>query len=421
MSKEKISNIKMNTAGGIIGNILEWYDFAVFGYFVPVIGAQFFPSEDKWASLLSAFGVFAAGYMMRPIGGIIFGHIGDKFGRKRALQLSVMMMAIPTMLVGFLPTFAQIGVTAAVLLVILRLIQGVSVGGELIGSITFVSEIAPEKHRGLLGSLSICSATAGVMLGSAVATIIHWIFTSQQIHNWAWRIPFIAGIIIGLVGIWMRRRMIESPDFEIDKTAAEKKKVPLVDVLKNAPGRLITVFGLAILGGGGFYMAFIWWPTYLTKIISPPIPHALLVNTVSMVVLILFSVLGGYLSDFLGRRRIMFGAAALIAITAYPLFILVGHGVFIQALIAQISLACLLGLYCGIEPAAMAEQFSARNRYTGIAVGYNTALAIFGGTTPLICTWLVRNHGLKAPVFYLIGIAVISLIAVCFLRSAETN
>ena len=164
-------HLKKNIFGGVVGNILEWYDFAVFGFFAPIIGSQFFPSDNPMAALIKTFGVFAAGYLMRPIGGIIFGHFGDKLGRKRALQLSVMMMAIPTTLIAFLPTHAQIGLLAPILLVLIRLIQGVSVGGELVGSISFITEIAPKNRRGFFGSFSVCSAVGGILLGSAVATI----------------------------------------------------------------------------------------------------------------------------------------------------------------------------------------------------------------------------------------------------------
>ena len=218
-ARQATRHLKKNIISGTVGNILEWYDFAVFGYFAPIIGAQFFPSEDKMASILSAFGVFAAGYLVRPLGGMVFGSIGDRLGRKKALQLSVAMMAFPTVLIGFLPTYAQIGVAAAVLLVALRLIQGISVGGELIGSISFITEIAPANRRGLYGSWSMFSAIVGVMLGSLVATLVHGMLADQQVHDWGWRIPFLAGFVIAGFGVWMRRGMVETPAFEQQKSA----------------------------------------------------------------------------------------------------------------------------------------------------------------------------------------------------------
>ena len=259
------------------------------------------------------------------------------------------------------------------------------------------------------------------MLGSAVASFVHWTFTTREIQDWAWRLPFLAGIVIGFFGLWMRRGMIESPDFELENAKEQEKLIPLIDVLRTAPGRLLNVTGLVMLGGVGFYMVFVWWPTYLTQIIIPPVHHALLINTLAMAVVIVFSFVGGHLSDLFGRRRIMAGVALLIAITAYPLFVLTDHAVFTSALIAQFSLAAMLGIYIGIEPVAMIEQFQTRNRYTGVAVGYNVTLAIFGGTTPLICTWLIKKEGLTAPAFYLIGMAIISFVAACFLRSGSST
>ncbi|MGD8562792.1 MAG: MFS transporter, partial [Desulfarculaceae bacterium] len=227
------SHLIRNTIGGAFGNILEWYDFAVFGYFAPVIGANFFPAQDKLAALINAFGVFAAGYLMRPIGGIIFGHIGDRLGRKRALQLSVALMAIPTTLLGLLPSYASIGVTASVLLVVLRLVQGLSVGGELIGSISFITEMAPARRRGFLGSWTLFSAIGGVMLGSAVATLLHWVLSDASLHSWGWRLPFLAGILIGGFGLWMRSGIKETPAFEQARRQGQVISNPVVEAVRT--------------------------------------------------------------------------------------------------------------------------------------------------------------------------------------------
>ena len=285
-----------NMVGGVIGNVLEWYDFGVFGYFAPIIGAQFFPSEDPMASLINAFGVFAAGYMMRPLGGVIFGHIGDRLGRKRALQLSVMMMAIPTTLLGLLPTHAQIGVAASVLLVALRLIQGLSVGGELIGSVSFITEISPPGRRGFMGSWTLVSAIGGSMLGSAVAAAAHGLLDDQSLQAWGWRIPFLAGILVGGVGLWMRRGLQETKDFERIKERGEVGTLPVLDALRGMPLRVLQLFALILMPGAGFYMLFVWWPTYLQKIVDPPVPHALMVNTLAMLVLMTLIPIFGWLS-----------------------------------------------------------------------------------------------------------------------------
>lgn len=411
-------HLKRNTIGGVIGNILEWYDFAVFGYFAPVIGAQFFPSEDKFASMISAFGVFAAGYMMRPLGGIVFGAIGDRQGRKKALQLSVAMMAFPTILLGFLPTYAMMGVSASVLLVLLRLIQGISVGGELIGSIAFISEIAPVNRRGLYGSWTLFSAIGGVMLGSLVATLIHAFLDDSSIHEWGWRIPFLAGFMVAGFGIWMRKGMVETPDFERHQKAGEVEKNPVVHALKNHLSKIIHVMALVVVLGGGFYMLFVWWPTYLTKIVPAPVPHALLVNTLSMFVLMALIPLMGLLSDIWGRKTILLLALGGLAVFSYPLFVFSDHGTFASALVCQFIFAVFLSGVQGAIPATMVEMFPTMSRFSGIAIGYNISLAVFGGTAPLISTWIIvqTGHNVASPAYYLIFMSLVSFTAAVFIH-----
>ena len=418
-SLQQTPHLKRNTIGGVVGNILEWYDFAVFGYFAPIIGSQFFPSEDKLASIISAFGVFAAGYMMRPLGGVIFGSIGDRMGRKKALQISVAMMALPTILVGFLPTHAQIGLAAAVLLVLLRLIQGVSVGGELIGSISFITEIAPSHRRGLYGSFTLCSALCGVMLGSLVATILHGLLSTTAIHSWGWRIPFLAGFAIAGFAIWMRRGLVEAPDFQKHMEAGDLEKNPVVEALKTKPRQILHVLLLVMVMGGGFYMLFVWWPTYLTKIIPKPVPHALAVNTLSMVALMCFIPLMGLLSDIWGRRIVLVLATGALVVFTYPLFVYSDHGTFAGALVCQLLFALIFSGIQGPMSATMMEMFPMKTRFSGIAIGYNISLAIFGGTAPMVSTWLIHKtgHDITAPAYYLMAMALVSFGASLFVHT----
>ncbi len=410
-------HFKRNLIGGVVGNILEWYDFAVFGFFAPIIGAQFFPSEDPLASLIKAFGVFAAGYLMRPIGGVIFGHIGDKLGRKKALQLSVMMMAIPTTLMAFLPTHAQVGVAAPVMLVLLRLIQGVSVGGEMVGSISFISEIAPANRRGLFGSFSIGSAVAGMLIGSAIATVAHSLFDPEFLNTWGWRIPFLLGFVIAVFGLWMRRGIEETPHFERLKEAGEVPKSPVVEAVRTMPGRITHGVMMLIFFGAGFYVLFVWWPTYLTKIVVPHVPHALLANTISMLVLMILTPFAGLLSDLVGRKKVLATALLGMVIVAYPLFRWVDHGTFSSALISQLIFTVFMSGVFGPMPSALVEMFPTRIRVSGIGVSYNVMQAIFSGPAPLICTWIVSRTGdITAPAYYLIAMAFVSLIATLTIR-----
>jgi MHS family proline/betaine transporter-like MFS transporter len=404
------ARLNRNAIGGVVGNVLEWYDFAVFGYFAPVIGAQFFPAQNRVAALINTFGVFAAGYLMRPIGGAIFGHIGDRLGRKHALQLSVMMMALPTTLVGCLPTAVQIGIAAPLLLVLLRLVQGVSVGGELIGSFSFVTESAPSNRRGLLGALSFCAAIGGILLGSLATTTVHGLSSPAFLQTWGWRLPFLGGCVVGGLGFWMRRGMAETADFERTRRAGGVERSPVVEALRSMPGRIVHLAGAALVVAGGFYMLFVWWPTYLTHIIEPPVPHALIVNTLSMLVLLVLTPAMGWLSDLVGRRAVLVGALGGLLMATYPLFLWTDHRSFSSAVASQALFAVLMGGVMGPLPAMAVEMFPTRMRFSGIAVGYNLALAVIGGTTPLVCTWLIARTGdITAPAYYLMLLTLVCL------------
>lgn len=420
IAKDQTRPTNRSAVAGIIGNVLEWYDFAVFGYYAPIIGTLFFPSESKYAALIKVFGVFAAGYMMRPIGGAIFGHMGDRVGRKKALQVSVLMMAIPTACLGLVPTYDRIGLAAPVILIVLRLIQGLSVGGEFIGSISFATEIAPPNRRGFYGSLTTLSAVGGIMIGSAVATAMQALLTQESMLTWGWRIPFLAGIAIGGFGLWMRKGMMEPPAFKKLKATENVHKSPVTRVIRHMPGRIAHAAALVVLFGGGFYMLFVWWPTYLTHMVKPTVPHAMMINTIATLFVMALIPISGYLSDKVGRKKMLVASCLAIAIVAYPLFVWSDHGVFQSALVAQLIFALIFCNIQGSMPATLAEMFPTSMRFSGIALGYNLTLALVGGTAPMVCTWLVEITGdIASPAYYLIVMALISFVAALKLRPME--
>ncbi len=412
MTEQDNINLKKETIAGIVGNILEWYDFAVFGFLAPLMSTLFFPADDPLAGLIKTYGVFAAGYLMRPLGGIIFGHIGDRLGRKKALQLSIVMIAIPTVLVGCLPTHQQIGPTATLLLILLRLAQGLSVGGELIGSVSYLVEIAPANRRGLYGSWSLFSAVGGILLGSAMITIISRLLDHQTMLAWGWRVPFLSGMVIFLIGSWLRKGLHESPDFEQAKARGELDRFPLLEVLQEMPLKVLRLSTIILLYGTGFYTLFVWMPTYLISIVKPPIEHALLTNTLSMIVLITVIPIAGWLSDIYGRKPVILTATVAMSVVAYPLFLLIDRGDMITAFAAQLLFAILIGMIQGPMPALMVEMFPTRTRYSAIGLGYNLTLALFGGTAPLVATWMISKSGdLASPAIYLVVLAVISFVS----------
>lgn len=401
---------RQSLIAGFSGNILEWYDFTVYGFFATIIGALFFPDENKTVQLISAFGVFAAGYLMRPIGGIFFGHIGDKYGRKKALLMSVMMMAIPTTLIGFLPTYENIGWVAALLLIVLRLIQGLSVGGEFTGSISFLVEKAPPEKRGFFGSWSTFGVFGGMLLGSGLASLVTSLLTHDQLVQYGWRIPFILGAVIGVVGFYLRRGMGDETLVKED-AADEQNKVPLIEFWRNYRRTAYRIILISWAFGVSVYLIFIFLPSYLHTFMNVPLDTALSAHTITLIALMAMIPCFGWLTDKIGRKPVMALSLIGFILFSYPLFKMLFDSTFTAILTAMLAFALLEAMFQAVMPALMTELFPAKIRYTGLSVSYNVSMALFGGTTPLVCTWLVHISGgnVWMPAYYLIATAVIAM------------
>lgn len=398
-------------AAGAIGNILEWYDFAVYGFFATVIGRVFFPKEDPIAQLLFAFGIFAIGYLMRPLGGMLIGHIGDRFGRKQALSISVAAMAIPTFIVGILPGYEVIGLAAPILLTLCRMLQGLSVGGEYTTSIVFMVENAPKNRRGTAGALACCGATLGILLGSATGAALAAVMSPESLDAWGWRIPFLFGLVIGVVGLLLRRNL------EVKDEAVGEQKQPLKEVFQSHRLLLARLAGLTVFTAVSFYLIFVYLVSWLQLIDKMGQEVSLQINTISMVALIPITLAGGALSDRIGRKPLVMGAIAATILLAYPLFNGMYHQSQVVVQLCQLSFALLVGICLGIFPAFMAESAPAHVRSTSLALGYNLTMGIVGGLTPLTATWLVNqtSSGI-APVFMIIAAAIISFVTLLFMK-----
>ncbi|MGO9607706.1 MAG: MFS transporter [Candidatus Binataceae bacterium] len=396
---------------GVIGNVLEWYDFSVYGFFAAAIGENFFPSKSPSAELIAAFGVFAAGFLMRPFGALLFGYIGDHRGRERALTLSVLAMAVPTFLIGLLPTHASIGNTAAVLMVLLRLVQGLSVGGEYTTSMVFLVEQAPPGKRGAMGALGVGGAFAGVMLGSAVGTLVAWHMPTVTLLAWGWRIPFLAGIAIGFAGYFLRREL------RFVEEAPRKTPPPLSQVLRSQWWRIFQVTGFKVFDAVGFYLMFVYSTTYLEEVVGIERGRAMAINTIGMAGVLLMLPLAGRLSDRFGRKPLLLLSASAVVLFAMPLFNLLWHPVFTVPLIGQLGFAVMIAMFNGASPAAAAEAFPSSVRCSGVAISHNLCMAIFGGTAPMVATYMIQHTDNEmSPPMYLIGAAVISIIFTLTLR-----
>ena len=392
-------------AAGFVGNILEWYDFAVYGFFAATIGNLFFPSTDPATSLIASFGAFAAGFLMRPVGAILFGHVGDLIGRKKALTLSVMMMAIPTFLVGLLPTYEHIGLAAAALLVLLRMIQGVSVGGEYTSSFIFLVEHAPEHRRGFFGSWSLIGASGGIMLGSAIGALITSLTTEAELAAWGWRIPFLSGVIVGLIGLIIRRGIPEPP------VSDKPHGSPLLEAVTKSWKGLLQAVGLNMMGAVTFYTIFIYMTTWLVNQVGETRTEALEINTFSMIVLAIVVPIAALLSDRIGRKPFILLGSSGIAVFGYPLVWLMHHPDYTMILLGQIGFAVLLGTFSGVIPVTMAELFPRGVRVSAASLSYNLPYALFGGTAPMVAAWLVsESHDAMAISWYVTGIALFTFL-----------
>jgi MHS family proline/betaine transporter-like MFS transporter len=347
----------------MIGNVLEWYDFAIYGYFASAIGRQFFPHEDPVAQLLSAFGVFALGYLMRPVGGALIGHIGDRFGRRGALTFSVIAMAIPTFLIGVLPGYSTLGLLAPAALTLLRMMQGLSVGGEYTSSMVFLVEHAPEGRRGLMGALAACGAGVGTLLGSAMGAGFAASMSAAALEGWGWRIPFLLGLVVGIAGYFLRRHVLDTMPME------QRKRVPIVETLQDHWRIVLGFAGLSVFNAVGFYVGFVYLVSWLQTADGIPPARALEINSFSMAILLAVVIAAGLLTDRFGRKPLLLFPVILGFVGAVPLFYLLNNPSELLAQLGQLGLVLIVGLYGGSTARRLGGGSTAAGALHGGGVG----------------------------------------------------
>lgn len=402
--------------GGAVGSAMEFYDFAVYGYLASTLAVVFFPRQDDTAALLSTFAVFAAAFLLRPIGGVIFGHIGDRLGRKRVLAFTVLAMATTTFVIGLLPGYATLGVVAPLLLLLLRCTQGMLAGGEIAGAVSYVAEAANPQRRGIMCSTTEMGALAGFLAASGLVAALNALLSADQLADWGWRIPFLLALPAGIVGRYIRSRLEDSPAFERVRQRDAIAKIPLAEALRDYPA-VLKALALPVADFAGYYLVFLYMATYLKRDVHMSATTAGWLTTLAIVVAILALPVFGQLTDRWGRRVVLGGSAIGYLVLTVPLFLLIGTGHVLVVAAALIVLALVQSASMGAMFAALAELFPTRARYSGIAISFNVTAALVGGTAPYVSTWLIdRTGNTLAPAFYLMVTAAVTLSVVATLK-----
>ncbi|NGQ96995.1 MFS transporter [Brevibacillus sp. SYP-B805] len=408
-------------AAASIGNALEWYDFSVYAFFAVYISENFFVNSDSTVQLLNAFLVFALGFVVRPLGALVMGVYGDKAGRKAALTLTILTMAAGTLIIAVAPTYSAIGVAAPLLIVLGRILQGFSAGGEFGSAAAFLVEHAPENKKGRYASWLQASMAISNILGALVGTLVTLLLTREQVGDWGWRIPFIFGLLIAPVGLYLRKTLDETPHFQQEvergRQEAEQKKTPLLQVIREHPRELLIGTSLSILWVVCVYSLIIFMPTYVQKTLHFDSSQAFLASLIGNIFMVVGCVFSGTLSDIFGRRRVLALSALFMLVGVYPLlgWVEASHST-VTLVVVQTVFCLMVAMFVGVAPSALSEIFPTRVRSTGMSLSYNIAVTIFGGFAPAILTWLTQNTGNTfAPAWYVMAGAVITLVAVIFL------
>ncbi len=404
---------------GLIGNVLEWFDFAVYGYFASDIGRQFFPESSHAAQQLLAFGVFALGFLARPVGSLALGAVGDRLGRRALLTLSIALMGGATLILGLLPTYAQVGVAAPILLMLMRLIQGFSLGGEFTGSMVYTTEQSSPLMRGLVSSSTAAGTTIGFILGSGAAWLVNVWLPPDQVTLWGWRIPFVGSVVFMIVGYLLRRGITETA--EGMKAAAVR--APLLPSLVADWLPILQTFGIVAMTNAAYYLTFTYAVERRKSLGGEGGAAFLLVNTLVLFLVVLpCKPLGGWLSDRVGRRKLMMTITAAMMALIYLSLRLMLYGSPQAFAAGQILLAVPIGMALGLQGAMVVEIFPLRTRVTSMSFAYSVTLALAGGSAPLVSSWLIETLGHPlAPAYYIMLYGAIGLLIMWPMQETNTR
>ncbi|WP_426801791.1 glycine betaine/L-proline transporter ProP [Xanthomonas campestris] len=405
-----------------LGNAMEWFDFGVYGYLAVTLGQVFFPSSSPTAQLIATFATFTVAFLVRPIGGMVFGPLGDRYGRQKVLAATMILMALGTFSIGLIPSYAQIGLWAPALLLLARLLQGFSTGGEYGGAATFIAEYATDRNRGLMGSWLEFGTLGGYIAGAATVTALHMALSQAQMLDWGWRVPFLVAGPLGLLGLYMRMKLEETPAFRAYTEQSEQREREtagqgLMTLLRLHWPQLLKCVGLVLVFNVTDYMLLTYMPSYLSVTMGYAESKGLLLIILVMLVMMPLNVVGGMFSDKLGRRPMIIGACAALFALAIPCLLLIGSGSDVLIFTGLMLLGLALVCFTSSMPSTLPALFYTPVRYSALSIAFNVSVSLFGGTTPLVTAWLVERTGDPlVPAYYLICAAAIGLVTMLFVR-----
>lgn len=420
---EEQAMVRKVAVSSFLGNFIEWFDYASYSYFATTIATVFFPSGDRTVALMQTFGVFALSFVLRPIGALFWGNSGDRKGRKGALSVSILLMSGASFLIGCLPPYAVIGLAAPALLLLLRMLQSFSASGEYAGAATFLGEYAPASRRGFYCSLIPASTAIGLLAGSAIASVMGMMLSDAALTGWGWRIPFLMAGPLGIVVHYIRTNLSDSPVYEkMNEALQQKEKTasvrssgaesPLRTLFRDYWRKLLISFGASMLNAVGFYTVLTYLPTYLSETVGMDSTQSSMITSICLVLYVLLVFGMGHISDQFGRKKVLIGACVAFIVLTVPAFMILNTGSFWPVLIVELALCAALTANDGTLSSYLTETFPTDVRFSGFALSFNLANALFGGTAPFIATWLIWATGSSlSPAWYMVAVAAVALVA----------
>ncbi|WP_392564021.1 glycine betaine/L-proline transporter ProP [Orbus wheelerorum] len=414
------SKLKKAITAAALGNAMEWFDFGVYGFLAYVLGQVFFPSVSPSVQMVAALATFSVPFLIRPLGGLVFGMLGDKFGRQKVLSITIVIMALSTFCIGLIPSYATIGIWAPILLLLAKLAQGFSVGGEYSGAAIFVAEYSPDRKRGFMGSWLDFGSIAGFLLGAGLVVLLSSLLGDEIFHNWGWRIPFFLALPLGFIGLYLRHALEETPAFQQhvdnlsknqpENSTEQQPSVSLKEIFTKYWKSLSICVGLVIVTNVTYYMLLTYMPSYLSHNLHYSTDHGVLIIIAIMVGMLFVQPVIGLLSDKIGRKPFIVGGSICLFIFAYPAFLMITSDIIALIFIGLLILAVILNCFIGVMASILPAIFPTNVRYSALAISFNISVLI-AGITPTAVAWLVEESGnLYMPAFYLMVVAIIGIV-----------